>query len=415
VLTKSQVFSLAAAVAMVSGLLVATPAVSAQTGEIGYAANAYGTEVNVQSTVTSGRSALSTLGCTSTVGVTHTNTAAGVSVPGVLSSGTIDTTAASQTISTGVASTGSADIQNVSLLGGLVSASAVDSVSTTSLDSQTGAFGTSAAGTQFADLSVAGVPILLTPAPNTKINLPGVGYVELNQQSGHVGKSSASLTVIGIHVDVTVATPLAAVGTQIVVGFANSSLGGPTVGLLSGLAYGGHANVAHTIIAGELFPQPLACFGTHGVTKTNSGAALSIPGVLTSGTVTDTAEGVSNAKQVSGQVTSTVQGLNLLNGTVAATAVEADVTAAGNPPALADNSSFVNLTVAGYPGLSANPAPNTKLSLAGIGTLWLHRVFQTANSIKVIMVQLIVTVPGNPLGLAVGTTVDVAVAQVDVD
>jgi len=35
---------------------------------------------------------------------------------------------------------------------------------------------------------------------------------------------------------------------------------------------------------------------------------------------------------------------------------------------------------------------NTKVPLPGIGTLWLHRVVQTGSSIRVIMIQLDVTV-----------------------
>jgi hypothetical protein len=43
-------------------------------------------------------------------------------------------------------------------------------------------------------------------------------------------------------------------------------------------------------------------------------------------------------------------------------------------------------------------APNTKVTLAGLGTLWLHRRIETAQQITVIMVQLVVTVAGNPRG-----------------
>jgi hypothetical protein len=52
--------------------------------------------------------------------------------------------------------------------------------------------------------------------------------------------------------------------------------------------------------------------------------------------------------------------------------------------------------------------------VAGLGTLWLHRVITTSNTIHVIMIQLIVTVPNNPLGLAPGTKVNVASAKVGV-
>ena len=54
------------------------------------------------------------------------------------------------------------------------------------------------------------------------------------------------------------------------------------------------------------------------------------------------------------------------------------------------------------------------MPLSGIGTLWLHRVMKTATGIKVTMVQLQVTVAGNPLGLKAGTVVNVAVARIGV-
>ncbi|HEY3734986.1 MAG TPA: choice-of-anchor P family protein [Streptosporangiaceae bacterium] len=413
VIRRIQAFGLVAIVLAAGNVVAQSAVASAATGEVAFAASGFGSEVTVSSVVQSGRSALSTLGCTSQVGITHTNTVASVGTP-VLSAGAVNTSAASQSTATGVASVGTADVASVSLLGGLVSATEVKSVSTTSQDSSTGALGISSAGTVFTNLTVLGLPITATPAPNTKITLPGVGFVELNQQSGSVEKRKAHLTVIGIHVVVTLSTPLAAIGTSIIVADANSSLGGPNEGILNGLAYGAHANVLNTIIAGELFPQPLACTGTFGVTKTNSGVALSIPAILTSGTVVDTAEGKANPNHASAETSSTIEGLNLANGLVTATAIKADVTATGNPPVLGDNSSFLNLAVSGFPAIGDNPAPNTKLNILGIGTLWLHRVIKTANSIKVIMVQLIVSVPGNPLGLGVGTTVNVAFSKVGI-
>lgn len=412
---KIHVLSLTATAGLTAAMLAGAAPALAAVGETGFMGSAYGTEITVGSTVQSGRSALSTLGCTSRAGVTHTNTAASVSAPPVLATGTIDTSAASETTATGVASISSATTQAASALNGLVKATTVRSVSITSQDSSTGAFSTSAAGTRFVGLVVAGKHLSGTPAPNTKISLPGVGYVILNQQASKTGKSRAGLTVIAIHVYVTVANPTAKVGTQVVVSFASSGLGGPVSGLLDGLAYGAHAYVAKTIIAGNLFPQSLACLGTSGKTKTNSGASASIPGILTSGTVTDTVAGTATVTKASAAVTSTVQGLNLLTGTVTATAIKADVTAAGTPPAFGDTSTFAGLTVAGHPGIGDNVPPNTKLHLAGIGTLYLHRQIKTATKITVIMIQLVVTSAGNPAGLKVGTTVNVAYAQASVN
>jgi hypothetical protein len=404
-------FGLAVIAALMASVLVQASPALAKTMEIGYQGVAYGTSVNVGGIVQSGRSAQSVLGCTSQVGVTHTNTAATVITP-VLSTGTIDTSVASESTGTGVASTSSTTIQNVSALSGAVTATAVKSVSTTSRDKSTGKFSTSAAGTQFTNLVVAGIPITAQPAPNTKLTLPGVGYVILNQQFGHVGTSKADLTVIGIHVVVTLG---AAAGTQVVVSYASSGLGGPFTGLLSGLSYAAQANVlSGTVLLGRAFPQPLSCFGTNGAIKTNGGALVAVPPVVISGTAVDTAEGNLAHKNSQAETSSTIQNLNLLSSLVTATAVKADVTANGNPPTLGDNSSFLDLSVAGFPSIGDNVPPNTKLSLAGLGTLWLHRVIKTSNSITVIMIELIVKVPNNPLGLTPGTTVQVAYARVGI-
>jgi hypothetical protein len=400
---------------MASSLTAAAPAMAqAAATETAFSGAAYGTLVTVGPAVRSGRSALSTLGCTSQTGVTHTNSVASVSAPPLLTSATVSTSVASEATPTGPATTSMASTEAASALGGLVKATLVRSVSTTT-EHMPGSFGTSAAGTEFAGLVVAGHHISGTPAPNTKITLPGVGYVILNQQVSKITNTQASLTVIAIHVVVTKPNPTAKVGTQIIVSFAQSALGGPVSGLLDGLAYGASAHVGTTVIAGKEFPESLSCLGTNGKTRTNQGVGLSIPGILTSETVTDTVQGTATATTASAAASSAVQGLNLLGGTVKATAIKAAVSATGNPPAFGDTSTSLNLTVAGHPGIGVHVAPNTKVTLAGLGTLWLHRRIETQHKITVIMVQLVVTVAGNPEGLKVGTTVDVAYAQASVN
>lgn len=196
--------------------------------ENGFAASTYGTEVNVGPIVRSGRSALSTLGCTARTGVTRTNTTSSVSVPLVLSTGVNDTSAASQNTSAGVVTTATSDVQSISVLAGLVTATELKSVTTISENASTGALSVSTAGSQFVGLKVAGIPITGTPKANTKIKFPGAtGYVVLNQQMSKFASHSASLTSIALHVYVTAPLPGVPAGTQVVVSFATSSLGGP--------------------------------------------------------------------------------------------------------------------------------------------------------------------------------------------
>lgn len=387
---------------------------NASTQDFSFHASAWGSQVRVGKTVKSGRSALVVLGCTSAIGVTHTNTAASVHLPKALSTGTIDTTAASKTTKTGVAATSSAATQHVSLLGGVVRATAIKSVSTTSRNTSTGKFKTSAAGSRFVKLVINGHAIAGTPPANTKITLPGIGYVVLNQQKSHIGSTSAGMSVTAIHLVVTTGSGKAKSGTQVNISVANSGLNGPVEGVLNGLAFGTSARVGSTVKAGKSFPQYMPCLGTDGKTINNTGAGANIPGVLKSGTITDAANGTVSSTQVSGEMSSTIQQVNLLSGAISATVVKADVTANGKPPTLGDNSSFIGLHVTGHPGISDNVPVNTKIGLPGIGTLWLHKQVKTANGIKVVMIQLVITSKNNPAGLPKGATVDVGYAHVGV-
>jgi hypothetical protein len=387
---------------------------SASTQEFSFHGSAWGTSVRVGNVLKSGPSAFVPLSCTTAVGVTHTNTIAKVRVPNVLSSGTVNTKAASKATKTGVASTSSATTQHVNLLGGAVTATAIKSVSTTSHNTSTGKFKTSAAGTHFLNLVVGGKPISGTPPANTKIPLQGIGYVVLNQQTSHIGSNSARMTVIGIHVVVTKTSQQAKSGTQIEVSVANSSLNGPIKGALTGLAFGTSANVGNTVIAGKSFPKYMPCLGTGGKTRDNTGGGVNLPGVLKSGTIRDTANGTVSSTEVFGRMTSTIQAVNLLSGVVRAKVIKADVSANGNPPTLRDRSSFIGLQVAGHPGIPANPPANTQVPLPGIGTLWFHKRVKTKQGIRVIMIQLVINNASNPFGLPQGATVDVGFARVGV-
>jgi hypothetical protein len=336
-------------------------------------------------------------------------------VPKALFAGTIDTKAASKATHTGVASTSSATTQKVRLLGGVVTAKAIKSVSTTSHNTSTGKFGTSAAGTRFLNLVIGGHAIGGTPKANTKYTLPGIGYVVVNEHRPHVGKTSAKMSVIGIDLVVTTNNKHAKSGTRIEVSVANSGLAGPVEGMLTGLAFGTSAKVGSTLNAGKSFPQYMPCLGTHGNTRNNTGAGVNLPGVLKSGTIRDTANGTVNSTEVSGEMTSTIHRVNLLSGAITATVVKADVTANGNPPALGgDKSSFIGLHVSGHPQINDSVPANTKVNLPGIGTLWLDKQVQTSEGIRVIMIQLVIGNNSNPLGLPPGATVDVGYARVGV-
>jgi hypothetical protein len=388
------------------------PIAAAAAGGLFYTGNAYGTYANVGNLVVAGKSAYITFGCTTTAGLHFANTVASVSIPGVLTTGAVNSTGDTIGTATSNESTTTADVHGISLLAGLITSDEVTAVSATTHDS--GGFHVSAAGSSLVNLVVAGVPILVVPPPNTTIPLPGVGSVVLNEQIQHIGATAASLTVNMIHLTITASLPGIAPGTQVVVAHATSDLELNRFGSLDGVAYGSSVNVANVVESGRTAVVYMPCGGTGGRVMTNSVASVSVPGVLSSGTVTDTAQGTVTSTSAAGETTSTIQGLNVAAGLISADLIKADAHASetsGGSVFSDAGSSFVNLVVNGQ-AITGSVPPNTMITLAGI-TIWLHRVIQRANSIEVRMIEVIVTGP-NAGGLQLGLDVRVAVAEASV-
>lgn len=95
-----------------------------------------------------------------------------------------------------------ASLGNVNILGGLIRATGV--IANVASTRTTGSATSDANGSSFSDLVVAGVPVTAgegSVAPNTRITLPNVGYVILNeQQRTGDGVTSSAITVNMIHV-----------------------------------------------------------------------------------------------------------------------------------------------------------------------------------------------------------------------
>ncbi len=289
----------------------------------------------------------------------------------------------------------------------------VKAVSTITHDA--GGFHTSAAGTQFVNLVVAGNLVSASTAPNTRIELAGLGHVIINEQITKTTTRGKSLTVNGIHVVISQANVLnIEVGTDIIVSHAFSTLSGPDIsGTLDGFAYGTQANVANLVISGRTAKVSVGCLGTGGTVKTNQILQVQVPGLFSVGEVVDTAQGSVNGTSASAETTSTIQAVNVLADLVTATVVKADAhaTKVNGTVTLSDSgSSFVNLSVKGFANINADVAPNTKLTIEGIGTLYLKRVIRTQTDIEVRMIELVIN-QQNTLGIKIGTVVRVAVAH----
>jgi hypothetical protein len=89
----------------------------------------------------------------------------------------------------------------------------------------------STSGSGFAGLKILGLSLPNTVAANTRRDLPGIGYVILNQQTVPSTASSAAMVVNGMHLYVTTLNLLGlGVGSEIIVAHATAQAN-PIVGL----------------------------------------------------------------------------------------------------------------------------------------------------------------------------------------
>ena len=168
-----------------------------------------------------GKAAFVVIGCEGTGGKVRTNNVQALSVGDVLSIGTGRTTAFGGRRDSGTVARTTATVQDLRLLGGLIRADAVKAVAQDTF--RNGRRTSSTQGTEFARLRVAGLPVPVDVRPNTRLDLPGIGYVVVNEQKIPAANSDARTQVNGLRVVVTRNNPLGLpVGAQIVVAHADS-------------------------------------------------------------------------------------------------------------------------------------------------------------------------------------------------
>ena len=135
--------------------------------------------------------------------------------------GTGTTTAQTMSSPSGGEAKTTAKVESLSLLGGLVKASAVNAVALQSVAG--GVVSSSTAGSGFVGLTVAGIPVALGIPPNTGVNLPLLGEVVVNEQIFPT-PTNERVRVNGLHVKIGLLNLLGLpVGTEIVIAHADAS------------------------------------------------------------------------------------------------------------------------------------------------------------------------------------------------
>jgi hypothetical protein len=301
----------------------------------------------------------------------------------------------------------------VNLLGGLITADEIVSIALARTHTPTSTLAIGSTGSRFTNLRILGSTLSATPEPNTRIELPGIGYVVLYEREPRaVRNQQASMSVVMLRVVVNQQNSLGlAVGTELLVGRAFASIGERgTTARLGGSAYAASVSGALNLNLAPAAATGVGCDGTPTGPQTASTASISLPGVLVAEGLTSRARGVLSADSAASFTESAVGELSLLGGLVSATGVRATARAekVGSSIVREADGTFASLTIAGQAVDVSNIVPNTQINLAGIGTVWLKRVIQNGNSVEIRMIEVVTNVD-NPL-LPLNATIRVGVA-----
>ncbi len=373
-----------------------------------FSGHGYGTHAFVGELILAGKTAPVGLGCG---GAGGENEVVGVDAAPILEAASVVSTAEGRIEGLAHIAEVANEVEGVSLLNGVITADLIRAVSTTRRVGSL--FEVSDEGTEFVDLRILGIPVIGEVEPNTRLDLLGFGYVTLNEQVASVTGSSSYLSINMIHVVIEVPNPLVDVGTEIVVSSALSKLRAGA-GFLGGAAFGTKVDILGTVSTGQLAKKVLPCSGTNGHVQQTALAEVNLWPAVVLGELVSTVQGSVGQTSVAAETTNTISGIDVLDGLITADVIQAkaQVWKSGQQVLLGtEGSSFVNLRVAGFPAIDDNVAPNTHLTIPGIGSLWLKRIVQHQDRITIRMIELTI-LEDNPLDLPIGSKVQVSSAYV---
>lgn len=379
-----------------------------------YMGSAYGTSAQSGTLVTAGPSfpvaapACVCSKCLAGSGGTWSNSGGGSSAPNKYQTGTTSNSVVVSKDSSSGTTRSTSTVHSVNVLSGLVTASSVDAVSQVTYSTTSGFSFTD--GSRLTGVTVAGEAVLVRP--NTQVSIPGLGYVALDQQIRTENSAATTQTINMIRVVVTVAGNVYGLspGTNIIVGHAVATISNPSVSAgvpVAGVAFGTRAAAGTSVTSDASAPAYLPCSTG---TRSNELASETLPGIGSTGQIYDTMTLQLGTTSTQANATSTVDSLDLLHGLITAKVVKASVTgtSTGGLDSFSDGSSLAGLVV---DGTAVSSTATGKITIANLGTLYVHRVVSTATSETVRMLELVVT-QSNRYGLAVGTDVQVAVTRV---
>ncbi len=186
--------------------------------------NAYSSGLNILGKNNAGSAGITPVapaeaGCTGGNAQTTVN---GSSSPNIGNTGQVDDTASGQISRSAATATAQSIVHNINLLKGLVQGSQIRSVANAAWNGR----GSGSALANLVNMRIAGIRLASSPAPNTRMRIPGLGYAILNEQFRNVGPSGAQEGVNAIDIVVTQSNNSfgLAAGMHIILGFAYASV-----------------------------------------------------------------------------------------------------------------------------------------------------------------------------------------------
>lgn len=182
---------------------------------------AYGLSSTSQGSSASQGTGLVSLAQLPCAGGSDQNSPAGSSYPSIGSTGVLAANASGQITSTKSTATTSASVQNINLLAGLIHGNQIRATAAANWNGS----GSGSAVTNLTNVTILGLPVAASPAANTKLSLPGLGYVILNEQTSSSSASGVTESVNAMDIVVTATNAFGLpIGTHIILGHADASI-----------------------------------------------------------------------------------------------------------------------------------------------------------------------------------------------
>ncbi|MFF0271533.1 choice-of-anchor P family protein [Kribbella sp. NPDC004536] len=366
------VVGVASTIALTSGSASASPV-------FGYSGYSYGTDVE-SGLANSGPQVISKFGCTTDATKHDKNdlATANVNQQAIARSVKTDTHAFNNASGTGVTSTATAaDVK----VGNLLTLTGVKTTTTSKYSKGTLSY---TGSTTFAGVRIGAiaVPSLLNPKPNTKIAVPGLGYIVLNRVGGVKTASGIYSYAQAVVLHATVKNQYIPQGVDVAVLKTRAEISKPATALVIGDAYGTKAT-ADKLVVSDATSLQTTCQGTQGKTVRVAVGELNIPKVAYVGGVYTTKNGAIGTDKSYINFTSHVAGVKV--GSLSIGAIESSASAwktKDNKAGVSSSSTIASISVGGKT-YAVPTGENKTLDIPGIARLTFNQVMRQKRYISV--------------------------------